>query len=424
MELLRRNLFIAFSAISLLQLTSPDAGAQGFGPELHNNLMPRSGGMAGVSIARPQDLQSAINANPSTMAQFFGTQFSFSGSWAEPTINVQHAGGVLPGVGAYSAKSEAEGLMIGNIAVMQDLRAMGLPGTMGVGLIAAGGGGVSFRDVPASNGTSALISLVNVAAGAGVELTDNLSAGATLTIGNSSFDGPFLGLTAAAYDYALRGSIGLDYDLACNTTVGFYYQTKQRYNYDDAVRLQLPVGFDVIRDIDADLPENIGFGIANDTLMCRNLLLAVDVLYKQWDDAALFKALYENQWAVQIGAQYQWNPKVQFRLGYAWAENAMISNAGSSAGGVAPPGAQAAIQYIQALFPNINEHRISAGVTIHELMPNVDFDLFAGGMFDESDDFGLSSVDFESYWVGAGMTWHFGAKPSCDCEGECEGSCP
>ncbi len=41
--------------------------AQGFGVELHNTLMPASGGMGGVSIASPQDLPSALHGNPATL---------------------------------------------------------------------------------------------------------------------------------------------------------------------------------------------------------------------------------------------------------------------------------------------------------------------------------------------------------------------
>ena len=49
---------------------------QTFGIEPHNTLMPASGAMGGVSIARPQDLTSAINANPAALTQFKGTQFT------------------------------------------------------------------------------------------------------------------------------------------------------------------------------------------------------------------------------------------------------------------------------------------------------------------------------------------------------------
>jgi long-chain fatty acid transport protein len=70
--------------------------AQGFGVELHNNLMPAAGGMGGVSIAQPQDLTSAINGNPASLTQFTGTQFLFGGSWAEPSFNLTQTSGVIP----------------------------------------------------------------------------------------------------------------------------------------------------------------------------------------------------------------------------------------------------------------------------------------------------------------------------------------
>lgn len=386
------------------------ARAQSFGPELHNALMPASGGMAGTSIARPQDLQSALNGNPATLAQFRGTQFSFGGAWAEPTYNVTHAGGVLPNVDAYAAKSEAEGVSLGNIGVTQDFSAFGLPITTGIGLISAGGGGVSFRNVPESNGTSAMLQTLEVVTGAGVKLTDRLAAGANVMLGSSTVDGPFVGLTAAAYDYALRGSVGLNYDAGACTTLGLYYQTKQSFNFDDAVVLDLGPGFEsVSRDLALDLPDNIGFGLANERLAGGNLLLAADVLYKQWDNADLFRAIYDNQWVFQCGAQYRMSRRIFLRVGYAYAENAMDPNPGASAGGISPPGAVAAIQYAQAQFAAINRHRVSAGVGVRDVLPGVDFDLLAGGMFDESDDFGAAtSASVESYWLGLGMTWRFG----------------
>ena len=41
--------------IVLLLFTGKIAHAQSFGIELHNTLMPAAGGMAGVSLTRPQD---------------------------------------------------------------------------------------------------------------------------------------------------------------------------------------------------------------------------------------------------------------------------------------------------------------------------------------------------------------------------------
>jgi long-chain fatty acid transport protein len=74
------------------------------------------------------------------------------------------------------------------------------------------------------------------------------------------------------------------------------------------------------------------------------------------------------------------------------------------------------VDYIQALFPNINKHRVTGGVGLTDLLPGVDMDLFAGGMFNESHDFGLTSAAAASYWVGFGATWRFG-------RGACGGPC-
>ena len=105
--------------IAAAATAASNAWAQSFGVELHNNLMPASGGMAGTSLARPQDLQSAINANPATLAQFHGTQFSFGGTWSEPTYNLGYDGSVpvlnALGLAAFQAKSGAPGAALANI---------------------------------------------------------------------------------------------------------------------------------------------------------------------------------------------------------------------------------------------------------------------------------------------------------------------
>ena len=60
------------------------ASAQTFGVELHNTLMPAAGGMGGVSIAQPQDLTSAINANPAALTQLPVTMPTPPGPLAVP----------------------------------------------------------------------------------------------------------------------------------------------------------------------------------------------------------------------------------------------------------------------------------------------------------------------------------------------------
>ena len=123
--------------VVLMLLSAENAHAQNFGVELFNNLMPASGGMAGASIASPQDVQSAINGNPATLTQFRGTQVGFSGTWIEPTYNLTVAEPGLDFIGVEpfsNAKSDAQGIAAANIGVTQDFSAQGLPMTIGLGL--------------------------------------------------------------------------------------------------------------------------------------------------------------------------------------------------------------------------------------------------------------------------------------------------
>ena len=158
--------------------------------------------------------------------------------------------------------------------------------------------------------------------------------------------------------------------------------------------------------------------------MDGNLLLAVDVLYKQWENADLWKVLYDNQWVFQFGAQYTMNERMKLRCGYVYAEDAMASDVGGLAGGVAPAGGRNAIQYVQALFGNFMEHRMTLGVGIEDVIPGLDIDVLAGGMFEDSMQFGFTGSTVSSYWIGMGMTWHFdgaaAGRTECDACDECD----
>ena len=89
--------------------------------------------------------------------------------------------------------------------------------------------------------------------------------------------------------------------------------------------------------------------------MNGRVLLAIDVLYKNWEDAAFLGALLEDQWVVQLGSQYRVNDRIGVCAGYVFAENATLSNPGISIGGVQPPGLLTATQYIQGLLPAISQ---------------------------------------------------------------------
>ena len=376
---------------------------QAFGVALQNNLMPASGGMGGTSIARPQDIQSALGGNPATLSQKEGTQFSFSGAWAEPTINFENRETIAPAnVEPFAPKSQRPGSIVGNIAATQDYSAKGLPVTLGIGLLTSSGLGVNYRDVVESNGTTAELVVLATGVGAGVRLTDKLSVGLTGIVSTANLDGVFTGITAVTPNYNMRGLFGFTYDVTPETTVGGFWHTKEKHTFRDFVRIGGPSA--PFQDVDLEFPNAYGLGVANESLLGGRLLLAADFAYFAWSDADLFGAIWDDQFTFQTGAQFTTDRGCKFRFGYAYAENASANVVAPTIGGVTP---QAGVDYLQALFPNINEHRISGGLGF-ELLPGLEMDLFAGGMFDATQNFQNSSVSAESYWIGFGSTWKFG----------------
>lgn len=405
--MLARIRLAALCAPLAAALFTSAAYAQSFGVEAHNTTMPASGGLGGTSLARPQDVISAINGNPATLRQFSGTNFIFGGSWAEPTFNLAQSAPIpLLGVEPYSGKSNAQGIGSAAIGVSQDLSALGLPATFGIGLVADAAGGADFRREPNSNGTNTALTVLEIESTLGFDVTERLSVGAGMSLGTAFFDAPFVEISGMCYDYALRGVAGASYDATQYTNVAVYYQTKQAFTFDNAVQFErgpLATSFDV----SMDLPENVGFGVANNRLMDGRLLLMADVLYKLYADAAMFSAVYDNQWVFQTGAQYT-QGRYKYRLGYAYAQDPLSDNPGPNIGGVTPPGGFPAVRYTQALLAITCPHRVSGGFGVSDVIPGVDFDFMAGGMFRDESQLGEStSTSIESYWVGAGLSWSY-----------------
>ena len=380
---------------------------QTYGIDFRNTLMPASGGMAGTSVAAPQDFISAINANPAALTQYRGTNFTLGGAFAEATVNLTQTAPVPAlGVAPFSAKSSTPGAIVPAIGVAQEVDGMLLPTTVGLAVFGAAGGGSSYVQVPASNATSSYLLLLEFAPSVGIELTERLSIGATMFIGDGYASGPFVGTSGMTNAYALRGGFGLDYALGEATRLGAYYQTNQDFRFQDEAILfseRRP------RDVDMGLPQQVGMGIANESLADGRLLLAADALYLDWRSAALFKNLYRGQWVMQLGAQYRATDRVKLRLGYALAQNPINPTVGTQIGPIAVPGGIPSVKYLQSQFAIVNEHRMAAGAGIEDLfMPGLDLDVFAGGMFPAGDQLGNATrVNIESYWIGLGFTWHF-----------------
>ena len=399
----------------LILLTSvSELRAQVFGIELHNNLMPVSGGMAGTSLSQPQDLQSAINGNPATLRQFRGTQFSFGGAWADSTYSVtQSAPLPLAGVTPFSASSATPGGLLGNIGLTQDLDAFGMPATMGMGLMSNAGAGVNFLGVPASNGTTAQYLALDLVAGVSTHLTERLAFGASAFVGTSYIDGPFADLGGMTAAYGFRGNVGLNYWLDSDTALGVYWQSKKNLLFKDAVLL--PGGASA--DIAFDHPENVGMGLSRNSFMNGRLLLATDVLYKFYSDADFLRAVYNDQWCFQFGSQYAVNQRVSLRAGYAYNENPMKEAQLQSIGGINLPDGVPVLRYVQGQFASITQHRLTCGLGIRDFQPGIDLDFFGGLAFDAQDQFAATTTSIDgNYWVGFGTTWRFGGGCSESCQ--------
>ena len=231
-----------------------------------------------------------------------------------------------------------------------------------------------------------------------------------MALGIAYFDAPFVGLGGMTPDYALRGTLGMNYDVSDVTTVGMYYQSGQSYQFDNAIRFGPAGNFS---NVQMDLPQNIGIGLANSGLMEGRLLVAVDFLYKLWDEADLFSSSYRNQFVVQVGSQYDAG-RYKLRVGYVWAQDPIDPNPGATIGGVNPPGGIPAVRYTQALLAITGQHRVTMGVGMPDVLPGVDMDLMAGGMFHDTAQLGPdTTTSMVSYWIGFGMMWRFG-RGACE----------
>ena len=400
------------AALVVVLASAGSAAAQTYGIDFRNTLMPASGGMAGTSVAAPQDFLSAINANPAALTQYKGTHFTIGGAFAEATVDLEQKAAVpLLGVAAFSAKSSTPGAIVPAIGVAQEVDGLPVPTTVGLAVLGAAGGGSSYVQEPASNATSSYLLLLEFAPSVAVELTERLSIGATMFIGDGYASGPFVGTSGMTNAYALRGGFGLDYALGDATWLGAYYQTTQAFRFENEAVLfseRRP------RDVEMGLPQQVGMGIANESLLDGRLLLAADALYLDWRSAALFNNIYRGQWVMQLGSQYRATDRVKLRLGYALAQNPIDESVGTRIGPVEVPGGVPAVKYLQSQFAIVNEHRMAAGIGVSDLlMRGLDFDAFAGGMFPAGESLGSDTyVSVKSYWLGVGFTWHFDQPPA------------
>ena len=187
---------LALSTALLTAMTSTSVMAGPYGYDLHNVLAPVSASMAGTSIAKPLDNVSAIFGNPAGLSEFRGTEFTFGATWYKPNVELTSTitQSFLLGT-AFKEGNGNEGYLVPEIGVTQDLRGLGIPGTLGAGVTATNGIGAEFRENPNSIGASAELIVIGANLGLSWDLSENLTIGSAATVTYSMLD---LGIASVA----------------------------------------------------------------------------------------------------------------------------------------------------------------------------------------------------------------------------------
>ncbi len=126
---------------------------------------------------------------------------------------------------------------------------------------------------------------------------------------------PLASITSSTSNFGIRGTVGATYDMG-PTTAGVYYRSPLSIEYEHVVQFSAN-GF---HDVTVEQPQEVGFGIANESLMNGKLLLAADVLWKNWSDSDTYDDLYDDQTVFAAGAQYTHGP-FAWRLGWSHADS-------------------------------------------------------------------------------------------------------
>lgn len=441
---MRKHQLGAFVALAAFGLTVGHAQAGPMGSELDLGMMPASGGMEGVGIARPQDNGSMIFGNPATLTQFSGmTSFTLGGSYVSPSL---HADGTLaiPNPGGpttlppfllpFSGKSKINDLAMPNAAVLQRLgpkmvAAMGLTGLSGLGS--------DWRNVlPPSFSLVADLKLFGMGMSVAYQMTDNLSMGGTFILGIGSLQVGTVPSTAAVNNFGLGGIVGMTYN-AGMFVLGTSYKSEVRIKYNNVLTTRNildPTITNPFSDFTLTQPREIMIGLATSEQVMADTLFEVDFRWKNYSKAAGYSSFWRDQWKIAFGGQHKLNKMITMRAGYSFSRSIAVpaDKLGFKFGSVsqlfAPgfpgqffgteenvaPITPGLIQVVQATIADGHwKQGISVGMGV-QIMPNlrmdVNFSFSYDGKITLDDPSGSGqSIDVNGKLVaaGMGMTWSF-----------------
>lgn len=378
--------------------------AANFGTDLNLSMMPAAGGMGGVGIARPQDLGSAVFGNPATLNQFDGTHFLFGATFYEPQVKARHDGSTSGT--AWSADSNAGPYLIPNIAVSQALNS---DTVLAGGLSVVAGVGSDYRNVSGSLEPLAEILVYGANVGVSHRLTPHLSIGAMATLALGFGQAGLNNNTASTSNFGWRATLGLNYETG-DTSIGGYYRSPLAIKYENMLQYSATD----YHSPTFEQPQEVGLGIANQSLAGGKLLLAADVVWKNWSDAEAYGDLYDDQTMIAVGAQYDLGG-YRLRAGWAHVNSPIKDNVGSNVGDIdslllgstTVPFNPALTQYVQATNAEVIwEDQITLGFGI-DLTSNIVADAHLGYSLRRTEQIGATEVDAGTWQAGVGLTWNF-----------------
>ena len=162
------NFYIKTSIVTLISYFVTSASYAGpYGFDLHNVLSPRAASMAGTTIAgEGNGPVEAVYGNPANLADLKGgTNFTFGATLYYPDVHAKHDGSVTGQ--AYDVTSNAQLYTVPQIAVSQDLSALGIPLVFGAGLTVTSNIGVSWRNDLGTLGAGAEFIVLGINSGVG-----------------------------------------------------------------------------------------------------------------------------------------------------------------------------------------------------------------------------------------------------------------
>ena len=369
-----KKLISILAVLSLLAVLSPTAFATN-GTNLIG-IGPISRSMGGVGIAAPQDAISAVFANPAGMC--FGpycpsSQFDFAGTLFAPKVE----GKVTRGTTTLEASGHDNVYAIPAIGISAPLSEGAKPWRFGLSAYGVSGLGVDYRNTAFDQqragfptGTSEVqgaytqLQIMKFAPAVAWQPLHNLSVGLAVHIDYSSLDLR----NGSSFNYGLGAQLGLIYMPIDNLSLGFTYISPQNVDHKRALAVKDPATGALVRSADLELesPQQIGFGAAY--TFFDKLLVEVDAKWLNWGSAKGYKDfLWDDQWVVALGAQYEVIPKLYLRAGYNFGENPVQTRNGwTPAGSTTVQGVTFPDPFFEEFrligFPAVVEHHLTAGI--------------------------------------------------------------